>query len=59
MASIALAVSLTLHVGEGSSSLRLRYARLPPAVQGMGYAVGLALVALFAPGTERFIYFQF
>jgi D-alanyl-lipoteichoic acid acyltransferase DltB (MBOAT superfamily) len=59
IALVGVSISLILHLSEAPLDLRERYRRLPPVVQGIGYAIAFVLVFLFSPQTARFIYFQF
>ncbi len=59
IAAVGLALSIVLHLSESPLPLRERYRRLPPVLQGLGYAAIAVLVFLFSPDSARFIYFQF
>ena len=54
-----VAIGLTLHLAPDAARARRAFAGLPPAVQGLVYAAVCVAAFLFAPGGERFIYFQF
>ncbi len=59
IALVCLLVSVAFHLAEAPLPLRERIRRLPPVIQGFGYAAVLVLVFLFSSGSARFIYFQF
>jgi D-alanyl-lipoteichoic acid acyltransferase DltB (MBOAT superfamily) len=58
-AIVALGLAVVAHVLWSAPQVRRWYVDRAPWAQGVGYAVLIALVSLFSPGSQRFIYFQF
>src|SRR5262249_9555523 len=58
-ALIIVAVAILLHLTPPAKTLRERFIRLPPVVQGLSYSFATIAAFFLAPASERFIYFQF
>jgi alginate O-acetyltransferase complex protein AlgI len=58
-ALIIIAVAMLLHLLPPAKTLRERFVRLPPVVQGLSYSFATIAAFFLAPASERFIYFQF
>lgn len=56
---LLLPLAVLLHAGGPATSVRARFVRLPPWLQGAAYAGVAVLVFCFSPATAGFIYFQF
>jgi hypothetical protein len=56
---LGLALGLLLHLSAASPRLRGLWGRIPIGVKAGAYAVALALILLYAPPQETFIYAQF
>jgi D-alanyl-lipoteichoic acid acyltransferase DltB (MBOAT superfamily) len=56
---VLVAISAAIQVSSARGGAERRFEAAPPWVQGLGYAIIAAVVFLFWPTTERFIYFQF
>lgn len=60
LSSVLIGVGVIYHVVLPPLAKKLEETRFPPAVQGLAYAVIIALLVVFTPfDLQRFIYFQF
>ena len=60
LSSVLIAVGLLYHVLVPVLIKALGETRFPPFLEGLGYAIVIALLVVFTPfDLQRFIYFQF
>jgi hypothetical protein len=58
-ALVIVTIAVLLHLAPRAATIRQRFVRLPPTVQGLSYSFATIAAFFLAPASERFIYFQF